>query len=83
MVKCDILSNNLYESFNNAILVARGMVVLEMLEWIGGYFSQRRVQRREWVCKFTSILLPNSFTKLEEYKKSTMGCVNPILSFMF
>ncbi|KAH7836959.1 hypothetical protein Vadar_007857 [Vaccinium darrowii] len=67
-VKCDMVSNNLCEAFNRAILEARDKPIIEMLEWIRCYLSKRMVFRREWIAKRSDELLPNCYTKLETLK---------------
>ncbi|XP_051134173.1 uncharacterized protein LOC127253566 [Andrographis paniculata] len=45
--KCDMILNNLCESFNRIILDARDMPILPMLEWIRRYLLSRLAKRRE------------------------------------
>ncbi|XP_058217282.1 uncharacterized protein LOC131328349 [Rhododendron vialii] len=68
IVKCDMVCNNLCETFNRAILDARDKLIIEMLEWIRCYLSKRMVIRREWIKKFKEELLPNCYSKLEALK---------------
>ena len=50
--KCDVLMNNLYESFNATILVSRDKPFLTMCEWIRNYLMNRmstcRVKLERW-----------------------------------
>jgi hypothetical protein len=39
--KCDVLMNNLSESFNATILVARDKPILTLCEWIRNYLMNR------------------------------------------
>lgn len=50
--KCDILLNNLWESFNAAILQARDKPILTMLERIRHYLMERSVRRRDFPKKW-------------------------------
>lgn len=74
IVKCDMVCNNLCEAFNKSILEAREKPIIEMLEWIGCYFSRRMSIRREWIRKFTNELLPNCYTKLKENLQWSATC---------
>jgi len=40
--KCDVLMNNLPESFNNIILLARDKPILTMMKWIRTYLMSKR-----------------------------------------
>lgn len=73
-VKCDMVCNNLCEAFNKTILEARQMPIIEMLEWIRCYFSNRMLIRREWIKKFSNELLPNPYGKLEESLHESSVC---------
>ncbi|KAG8376104.1 hypothetical protein BUALT_Bualt09G0028700 [Buddleja alternifolia] len=45
--KCDMLLNNLCESFNSSILEAREKPILTMLEWIREYLMTRLTENRD------------------------------------
>ncbi|KAG8375751.1 hypothetical protein BUALT_Bualt10G0132900 [Buddleja alternifolia] len=45
--KCDMLLNNLCESFNSSILEAREKPILTMLEWIRKYLMTRLTENRD------------------------------------
>ncbi|KAL0368349.1 UNVERIFIED_CONTAM: hypothetical protein Scaly_1053800 [Sesamum calycinum] len=49
--KCDILLNNLCESFNSSILEAREKPILTMLEWIREYVMVKMQQNRDRAAK--------------------------------
>ncbi|KAL0302812.1 UNVERIFIED_CONTAM: hypothetical protein Sangu_3076200 [Sesamum angustifolium] len=49
--KCDILLNNLCESFNSSILEAREKPILTMLEWIREYLMVKMQQNRDRAAK--------------------------------
>ena len=51
-VKCDMLINNLCESFNSAILPARDKAIVTLLEkvrfWIMCRFVKKRIEVEKW-----------------------------------
>ncbi|KAG8383030.1 hypothetical protein BUALT_Bualt05G0141900 [Buddleja alternifolia] len=49
--KCDMLLNNLCESFNSGILEAREKPILTMLEWIKEYLMTRLTENRDRAAK--------------------------------
>lgn len=55
--KCDVLMNNLSESFNSTILQARDKPILTMVEWIRNYLMNR---------------IANSVVKLDKWKHNVM-----------
>ncbi|KAL3529671.1 hypothetical protein ACH5RR_008993 [Cinchona calisaya] len=67
--KCDILLNNLCESFNSVILEAREKPILGMLENIRMYIMERLRTKREWIRKRTENLCPKIQKKLEKAKE--------------
>ncbi|XP_058202873.1 uncharacterized protein LOC131317332 [Rhododendron vialii] len=73
-IKCDMVCNNLCEAFNRAILKARDKPIIEMLEWIRCYLSNRMLIRREWIKKFTNPLLPNIYDKIEALSNESSTC---------
>jgi len=50
--KCDVVMNNLSESFNITILLARDKPILTMNEWIRTYLMSRFANLREKVSKY-------------------------------
>ena len=56
--KCDILLNNLCESFNSVILDAREKPILGMLENIRIYLMERLRTKKEWMRKINDIICP-------------------------
>ncbi|XP_071937522.1 uncharacterized protein [Coffea arabica] len=66
--KCDILLNNLCESFNSVILEAREKPILGMLENIRVYLMERLRTKREWMKKRTDDICPKIQNKLEKAK---------------
>lgn len=69
-----MVCNNLCEAFNKSILEARRKPIIEMLEWIRCYLSNRMLIRREWIRKFSNELLPICHTKLEENLNEASVC---------
>lgn len=66
--KCDILLNNLCESFNSVILEAREKPILGMLENIRVYLMERLRTKREWMKKRADNICPKIQIKLEKAK---------------
>ena len=67
-VKCDILLNNLCESFNSVILDAREKPILGMLENIRICLMERLRTKREWMRKMNEEICPKILKKLEKAK---------------
>ncbi|KAK4384334.1 hypothetical protein Sango_3071100 [Sesamum angolense] len=57
--KCDILVNNLCESFNNYILEARDKPIISMFEWIRTKLMSRLQQKRDGMEKYSGSICPN------------------------
>ncbi|XP_027165709.1 uncharacterized protein LOC113765678 [Coffea eugenioides] len=66
--KCDILLNNLCESFNAVILEAREKPILGMLETLRIYLMDRMRMKKEWMKKRTDVICPKIQKKLEKAK---------------
>ncbi|XP_071917224.1 uncharacterized protein [Coffea arabica] len=66
--KCDILLNNLCESFNAVILEVREKPILGMLETLRIYLMDRMRIKREWMKKRTDVICPKIQKKLEKAK---------------
>ncbi|XP_059670965.1 uncharacterized protein LOC132316509 [Cornus florida] len=47
--RCDLLVNNLCETWNDSIGDARDKPLITMLEWIRGYLMYRFQSKREWI----------------------------------
>nr|XP_027086445.1 uncharacterized protein LOC113708174 [Coffea arabica] len=73
--KCDILLNNLCESFNSSILEARERPILGMLETIRLYLMVRMENKREWMQKYTGKVCPKILKKLEKVKTASSACI--------
>ncbi|XP_071928158.1 uncharacterized protein [Coffea arabica] len=73
--KCDILVNNLCESFNNYILEARELPVIGMLEWIRRRLMQRIQVKRTGMQKFQGKICPNIAEKIDRNLKFSRLCI--------
>ncbi|KAL0370632.1 UNVERIFIED_CONTAM: hypothetical protein Sangu_0381300 [Sesamum angustifolium] len=67
--KCDILVNNLCETFNNYILDARDKPTITMLEWIITKLMTRLQHKRFGMEKYEGIVCPNVLKKINKQGK--------------
>ncbi|KAL3522379.1 hypothetical protein ACH5RR_015213 [Cinchona calisaya] len=73
--KCDILLNNLCESFNSAILEAKEKPILG-LETIRHYLMVRIEEKREWMKKIQRDNMSlNTKKKIEQLKEDSKACI--------
>jgi len=56
--RCDVLMNNLSESFNSTILLARDKPIISMMEWIRSYIMSRFATLREKVNAYSGVVMP-------------------------
>ncbi|XP_014506267.1 uncharacterized protein LOC106766018 [Vigna radiata var. radiata] len=69
--RCDVLINNLSESFNSTILLARDKPIITMMEWIRSYLMSRFASLREKVDSYPGDVMPKSRKRLDrEVEKS-------------
>ncbi|XP_052732381.1 uncharacterized protein LOC108344507 [Vigna angularis] len=69
--RCDVLLNNLFESFNSAILLARDKPIITMMEWIRTYIMRRFASLREKTKTYTGAVMPKPRNRLDgEVEKS-------------
>jgi len=69
--RCDVLMNNLSESFNNTILLARDKPIITMMELIRTYLMSRFAHLREKLTAFTGVVMPKPNKRLDrEIEKS-------------
>lgn len=73
--KCDILLNNLCESFNAAIIDARDKPILTMLERIRMYLMVRMAEKRDSVKKWIDGIGPRVSGILEKNKQESGYCI--------
>lgn len=71
--KCDILINNICESFNAKILNARNLPIIGMLEWLRIYMTTRMRDRREWMRKHDWEVCPRIMERIEKYTEQAAG----------
>ncbi|CAM8907539.1 unnamed protein product [Rhodiola kirilowii] len=58
-LKCDIILNNLCESFNAWILLARELPILSMMEWIRRQLMNRFFAKRQFMAGYEHQITPN------------------------
>ncbi|KAK8549320.1 hypothetical protein V6N13_008996 [Hibiscus sabdariffa] len=63
--KCDMLLNNLYESFNKCVLEARSKPIIIMLEGIQTKIMNKIAKKKAEADKWTGVLCPKIQKKLE------------------
>ncbi|WVY91036.1 hypothetical protein V8G54_036550 [Vigna mungo] len=69
--RCDVLINNLSESFNSTILLARDKPIITMMEWIRTYIMRRFATLREKATTYTGVVMPKPRKRLDrEVEKS-------------
>ncbi|XP_060972179.1 uncharacterized protein LOC133038139 [Cannabis sativa] len=74
-VKCDVLLNNLCESFNNAILEARDKPIITLLEKLRYWLMCRFQKKRESVKKWKEEYGRNIWKIMEQNKKIASNCL--------
>ncbi|XP_014511388.1 uncharacterized protein LOC106770077 [Vigna radiata var. radiata] len=68
---CDVLINNLSESFNSTILLARDKPIITMIGWIRSYIMSRFASLREKVDTYPGDVMPKPRKRLDrEVEKS-------------
>ncbi|XP_059627279.1 uncharacterized protein LOC132270091 [Cornus florida] len=63
--ECDLVVNNLAETWNDKIGDARDKPLITMLEWIHGYLMHRNQSKRQWIQNQTGFLCPTIATDLK------------------
>ncbi|XP_012827986.1 PREDICTED: uncharacterized protein LOC105949246 [Erythranthe guttata] len=74
--KCDLLLNNLSETFNSVILDARIKPLIGMVETIRIYLQKRLQAKREYIEKYDCSICPNIQGKLEKLKDQSRICIS-------
>ncbi|KAL4360525.1 hypothetical protein GQ457_04G013760 [Hibiscus cannabinus] len=72
--KCDMLLNNLCESFNKCVLEARSRPIITMLEGIRTKIMQRVAKKKVEADKWTDVLCPKFQKKLEAATEMSNRC---------
>uniref|UniRef100_A0A2N9H0P7 SWIM-type domain-containing protein n=1 Tax=Fagus sylvatica TaxID=28930 RepID=A0A2N9H0P7_FAGSY len=73
-LKCDMLLNNICETFNSKIVVARTKPVMTMLETIRRYLTTRIQKNRDAMLKYQGLICPRIQEKLQKCKEESKGC---------
>lgn len=73
--KCDVLLNNMCESFNALILRARSLPIVDMLETIRLILMKRIHVKRDKMQRYKGDLCPNIQKLLEDLKKKAMAYI--------
>lgn len=66
--RCDMLLNNLCESFNRYILDARDKSIIALLEMIKNKLMKRLYKKKEWINKYQGIICPKIEKKLNQIR---------------
>ncbi|CAL8083820.1 unnamed protein product [Prunus armeniaca] len=74
-VKCDMLLNNMCESFNSFKLACRDKPILSILEIVRCKLMRRIQGRRDKMKNWTKEICPKIFKKIEINKAKVGGCV--------
>ncbi|XP_020411996.1 uncharacterized protein LOC18788539 [Prunus persica] len=74
-LKCDMLLNNLCESFNATILECRDRPILSMFEYIRCMLMRRIQARRDKMLTWNKPICPRIFKKVEGNKAKAGACV--------
>ena len=69
IIKCDVIDNNMCETFNGVILEARYKPIISMLEEIRVYVMKRLVAKREYVKQWKIYFAPRILEKLEKVRR--------------
>ncbi|KAH0641017.1 hypothetical protein KY290_036291 [Solanum tuberosum] len=66
--RCDMLLNNLCESFNRYILDARDKAIITLLEMIKNKLMKRLCKKKEWINKYQGLICPKIEKKLNQIR---------------
>ncbi|GKV16808.1 hypothetical protein SLEP1_g27391 [Rubroshorea leprosula] len=72
--KCDAVDNNMNETFNNWIMDARYMPIIQLLEYIRVKVMVRMAKNREEISKWRGDIAPRIRKKLEAHKIEAAKC---------
>ncbi|XP_055807040.1 uncharacterized protein LOC129875840 [Solanum dulcamara] len=73
--KCDVLFNNLCESFNSVLLPVRDKHIWTMIESIRIYMMSRLQKNRDKMMKYCQRICPKNILKLEQNKAKAAECI--------
>ncbi|KAL0367636.1 UNVERIFIED_CONTAM: hypothetical protein Sradi_3653700 [Sesamum radiatum] len=71
---CDVVVNNMSESFNHYILEARDLPIIEMFEWIRRKLMTRIQVKRDGMAKLNGDVCQNIMRKLEKQRHESRNC---------
>ena len=74
-VKCEVIDNNMCDTFNGVSLEARNKHVVTLLEGIRQYVMSRIVVRKGYVLKWKSDYGSDIVEKIEKEKKKSGKCL--------
>ncbi|GKU90689.1 hypothetical protein SLEP1_g4653 [Rubroshorea leprosula] len=74
LCKCDVVDNNMNETFNNWIMDARYMPIIQLLEYIRVKVMVRMAKNREEINKWRGDIAPRIRKKLEAHKFEAAKC---------
>lgn len=74
-VKCDILQNNIAETFNSFVMEARGKPIITMCKIIQRMFMKRYMANKEGMEKYRGPICSRIQTKLEMEKEQSRNFI--------
>ncbi|KAG8375322.1 hypothetical protein BUALT_Bualt10G0088200 [Buddleja alternifolia] len=72
--KCDVVVNNISESFNSYILETRELHVIQMFEWMRRKIMTRIQVKREGMERFKGTVCPNIMKKIDTQTALSRNC---------
>ncbi|KAG8367337.1 hypothetical protein BUALT_Bualt16G0061700 [Buddleja alternifolia] len=72
--KCDVVVNNISDSFNSYILEARELLVIQMFEWMRRKIMARIQVKREGMERFKGTVCPNIMKKIDTQTALSRNC---------
>ncbi|XP_019176075.1 PREDICTED: uncharacterized protein LOC109171499 [Ipomoea nil] len=72
---CDMLVNNICESFNAALLGARDQPIIDCLETIRKMLMTKFFEQRQKAAEWKSMICPSIVGKLKKIEKQASGCL--------
>ncbi|XP_073136524.1 uncharacterized protein [Henckelia pumila] len=71
---CDVIVNNMAESFNSYVLEARDMPIISMFDWIRRKLMVRMQEKRIGMEKYDGDICPNILTKIRKNQDLAGDC---------
>ncbi|KAG8377192.1 hypothetical protein BUALT_Bualt08G0002600 [Buddleja alternifolia] len=72
--KCDVLVNNISESFNSYLLETRELPIIDMFEWIRRKCMSIIQTKREGMEKYSGVICPNIDKKIQKQRLEGKNC---------